>query len=278
MVTCYHTREPGRSCFRGKYYPLSDFLSADPELTSPVWSGLLAGHAILRAGGIWQVRDGARISIWEDHWLPSVDLNLGKEHRREHQNLRVFGFIDHATMLWKVADIKAFFHPEDVAIITGILLSRHSYSNTFTWWMVDNGQYTVRSAYNLAYAYLHERNLTKVDELWCWVWSLKLPPRVHIFLWRVLSNILATRDGLPARGVRLNLLVLSVVLRMRLHIICFGIVHLLLVCGPSWVLTSLFFLSTLLIAKNSSLFLAGRMLLFCGLRSPCGLYGLTGTS
>lgn len=67
--------------------------------------------------------------------------------------------------------------------------------------MVDSSEFSAKSAYYMAYALRHQKNLFVSTEFWCCVWRLKLPLRVHRHFWRACENYLPTRENLPSRGV-----------------------------------------------------------------------------
>lgn len=108
---------------------------------------------------------------------------------------------------WDVQKVYSLFAFEEAEVILSIPLLGDN-ADKRIWHFTPNGRYTVRSGYRKA---LDFRNLIvgvnpppmqvpSSDQLmWKHLWKLKVPPKVLNFLWRMVSDILPTRDQLLRR-------------------------------------------------------------------------------
>jgi hypothetical protein len=55
-----------------KYYPDGDLLKSSPKRGSSfVWQSIIADLQTFGRGHIWRIGSGAKVNIWQDHWIPS---------------------------------------------------------------------------------------------------------------------------------------------------------------------------------------------------------------
>ncbi|KAA3477188.1 RNA-directed DNA polymerase reverse transcriptase family protein [Gossypium australe] len=65
---------------KAKYYPNSDFIHAQLEnLPSLTWKSVWTAKWLLKYGLCWRVGKGDQISIWNDRWIPSVDIDRSND-------------------------------------------------------------------------------------------------------------------------------------------------------------------------------------------------------
>lgn len=79
------------------------------------------------------------------------------------------------------------------------------------WNYTKHGHYVVKSGYYLAQRIQKQTELSRVgqssstvDDNWDWIWKIKMPNKIKIFLWRVLKSSLPTLDALNRRGLNTN--------------------------------------------------------------------------
>jgi hypothetical protein len=72
-------------------------------------------------------------------------------------------------------------------------LSLTTESDTLLWKFEPNGVFSVKSMY----AVINFREIMPVHVHY--VWKLKIPPKIHFFLWLVVHNKILTRDNLVKR-------------------------------------------------------------------------------
>lgn len=94
---------------------------------SLVWKNMLAARDLIERGSRWQVRDGKKIKIWEDRWLPSRgSFKVQSPNKILPRLATVKDLIQDADPVWKVELINLIFWEEEAKIILGIpLVSAH---------------------------------------------------------------------------------------------------------------------------------------------------------
>lgn len=71
----------------------------------------------------------------------------------------------------------------------------------------DNGSFKVKSAYNLSMllkdnvSTATSKSLSTDPAFWKRCWTLGMPIKIKIFLWRVLQNIIPTKANLLIKGI-----------------------------------------------------------------------------
>ncbi|KAG5517083.1 hypothetical protein RHGRI_037737 [Rhododendron griersonianum] len=87
------------SFFLSKYCHSTPFLETKaPSSCSWTWKSILYGKEALIKGIRWQVGNGAKISIWNDFWLPSPIPFALKEYLSDNTPLSSFLSLSHATV------------------------------------------------------------------------------------------------------------------------------------------------------------------------------------
>jgi hypothetical protein len=146
----------------------------------------------------WQVGNGKNIIFWEDCWFGSCSLaiqywslySIVNEQGKaicevwDGENLR---FTFRRTVDQEMMDQ---WH-ELLGIASSISLGDED--DTIIWQYNSSGVYSVQSLY----AIVNNRGVKQVYTLM--MWKIKVPPRIHIFLWLLANNKVLTRDNLAKR-------------------------------------------------------------------------------
>jgi hypothetical protein len=182
-----------------KYRNNSPNLFACPEIgASPFWKGVLWAARAAKMGYRWKIGNGRSVRFWEDHWFGSCSLAIqfwdlyvivneqniliADVWDGRHLKLTFRRSVDQQLMnrwyeLMSVAESIQFTGDEDAII----------------WKYECNGVYSVSSLY----AIVNFRGITPVHIPT--VWQIKVPPRLHVFLWLWVNNKILTRDNLAKR-------------------------------------------------------------------------------
>jgi hypothetical protein len=110
---------------------------------------------------------------------------------------------------WNAEVLKANFIPYDIEGILKIPLSDWCHPDRLIWHETNNGKYTIRSAYCVL---LKEKWLSNPGSsrkwepgpIWKKIWSLRVPVKVKIFVWRACHDSLPKKMGLFQRKVLPN--------------------------------------------------------------------------
>ncbi|XP_065639127.1 uncharacterized protein LOC136071577 [Quercus suber] len=177
---------------KAKYFPYCDVLNAslgsNPSYT---WRSIHNSLEVLRKGTRWRVRNGRRIHIWDDKWLPTpLTVKVITAPRITEDYPMVSSLIDPDTRWWKVNSVRALFLPFEANTIFKIPLSFNLPEDKIIWIGNKNGEFSVKSAYFIAVNLLESSEVAKCSSgdpncpLWKNLWKLELPEKVKIFAWR----------------------------------------------------------------------------------------------
>ncbi|CAB4268750.1 unnamed protein product [Prunus armeniaca] len=198
---------------KARYYRDCSILEATlGNSPSYVWRSLCQAKVVLERGSRWRIGDGQTVRIWEDRWLPTpVSFKVLSTPVTEHGNTCVSFLIDPVTLQWKTDILGAWFSAEEAAIIHKIPLSFRQPPDTLIWHFERHGHYSVKSGYEVARQYLLQLGGDVVQTngtangitapVWRKIWEVRVPPKVRLFLWRAMLNILPTKVNLKRRGV-----------------------------------------------------------------------------
>jgi ribonuclease HI len=188
---------------KGRYYHDGQFLtSTRKKHSSHTWRAILAGREVLSQGLIKRVGDGNSIDIWNDRWIPHHFGGKPLTPRDGQPAVLVADLISPSGH-WREDFIWQHFIPVDANAILSIPV-RPQYEDIWAWEPEKYGVYSVRSAYRLLDA-ARIRDAEddaaggSEDVAWKKIWSLKVPPKVKVFWWRVLHEFLPARQILHRR-------------------------------------------------------------------------------
>lgn len=189
--------------FKAKYYPKSGFLEAKlGHNPSYVWRSIHASQVVVRRGLRWRIGNGNSINVWTHPWLRNdaythvtTDMIAGREE------MRVAELMNETTGTWNIALIRQMFNHRDAAEIRRLPINLLNREDEPIWRYSKNGNYTVRSAYYQLMEHIVDNNDLKEPGNWKKLWSLNVPNKVRIFIWRLLRGCLPVRGRLVQRGV-----------------------------------------------------------------------------
>ncbi|XP_019175764.1 PREDICTED: uncharacterized protein LOC109171089 [Ipomoea nil] len=185
--------------FKARYYPTSSFYEATiGRNPSYAWRSIYAGQALLRSGCRRRIGNGRATGVLNHPWLPdAVDPYVVSTHPNLGQELLVSDLFDSATNGWNDDLLHELFAPRDILLIKQLPVNVEC-DDVWFWDRDLRGCYSVRDGY---------RRLGEIYgpclPVWRYLWSLQVPPRWRIFLWRALPDILPTLDNLINRRVDL---------------------------------------------------------------------------
>lgn len=120
--------------------------------------------------------------------------------------------IDEESGTWNEDSVRAFFRDDIAAEILCIPISRHGGVDFASWALTKSGEYSVRSAYNMARSarFLETRskcgsglssNVAGEERSWKAIWSIKAPNKMKVVLWRFAHDCLPSGAQLQRRHV-----------------------------------------------------------------------------
>jgi ribonuclease HI len=197
--------------FKAKFFPNCSILEADPKIRgSYAWQSIMKSRELLIKGGVWRVGDGRRIKIWKNRWLLEDNHRTIITHGPQLlQDCTVDQLIIKPKMEWDTTLIDKLFLPYDAEAIKSIPLSERAPPDRFYWPGTSHGLYTVRSGYQ---ALLHNEKqqlpgsstTDALQPIWKAVWSLRIPKKCQLFVWRASREALPTRVNLCKRHIPID--------------------------------------------------------------------------
>ncbi|KAL0700618.1 hypothetical protein Bca4012_056740 [Brassica carinata] len=201
--------------YKAKYYKKSDFMYARSyQSSSYAWRRIVQTQPLIKKGMKWIVGDGKNINIWKDSWLPDKETVLPKDPSYpDHYDLPVKDLFISGTTVWDVHKIRSLVHEDDVASILRIRPSITGCPDMRRWAPCKSGNYTVKTGYHLQRLMDKENNNNQVSSSLAphfnthtlnRFWSLRIPPKIKIFWWKIMHNALPVADNLNKRGCRID--------------------------------------------------------------------------
>lgn len=191
--------------FKARYFSNSSIFEARKgNNPSFIWQGLLTALNSLRAGFRWVVGNGESINATRDQWLRSKqDFCVVNDHRYAGRTERFSIYIDASTKTWKTPLVFNNFLLEDAKAIISIPMPRADIQDRIVWAHSNTGLYSAKYGYRY---WLNQHSTPTVSSHypgWKKLWSLFLPNKIKIFIWRFCRDTIPTRWKLRGKGIRL---------------------------------------------------------------------------
>ncbi|KAL6227352.1 hypothetical protein ACLB2K_001311 [Fragaria x ananassa] len=193
---------------RAKYYPDGLILSARANSgASYAWRSLVKGIELLSKGIRYQIGSGRDVSVWQDPWIPRPYTFRPYSGMMEGlEELKVADLIDPDNREWMRDWLEELFFADEVELIMRIPLSLRNREDKLVWHFDRHGLYSVRSGYHVARRLRLEQigGTSSVlnsnsSSLWQKIWKVKVLPKVKHFIWRLIKNIVPTKEVLSKR-------------------------------------------------------------------------------
>ncbi|CAL1392116.1 unnamed protein product [Linum trigynum] len=181
---------------KAKYHPKSSILEAKVGWRpSYVWRSLMRAQDLLKTGCRWGIGTGEEVHIWRDRWIPGLDdYRVFSYSSFLDWDSKVSCLIDQETRTWRRDLIEIMFTQEEQQAILDIPLSPGLDRDSLCWTGTENGDYTVKSRYDMELNIIGEELAGSVDDQelntgWNKLWKLNVPGKIKVFLWKVAHNI-----------------------------------------------------------------------------------------
>ena len=194
---------------RAKYYPTGDILNCQLKKgSSYVWQSIWSGIQTFKKGYIWRVGNGEKINIWDDCWIPNSASKKVLTVRGNQVLTKVNELIDPITGEWDEMLIRENFWHIDAERILQIPLFHVETEDYVAWHLTRSGVFSVRSAYYKQWEVNYDTDDSGLARfsmaphpVWKKLWSLRVPAKVKIYIWRCLHNAIPCRSTLMNRHV-----------------------------------------------------------------------------
>lgn len=189
---------------KAKYYPRCSLMEAKMgHNSSMVWQSIIWGRDVLKMGLRWRVGSGNTIRAFRDPWLPRpVSFQPITRCSESNIDLKVADLI--CAGHWDMDMLKQHFLVIDHETILSIPLGNTISDDVLVWHYDKKGCYSVKSGYKLltdAKIVSSSSSVDKISAWWSFLWALKIPNKVRVFIWRAFNEILPTSLNLSRRGI-----------------------------------------------------------------------------
>lgn len=147
----------------------------------------------------WKVGNGKKIRLWEDTWISSSSLAIQFQplYRIINEQGKTIGdFWDGSTLKCSfrrnVSEVLYLSWLEVAELVSTIQFTDEE--DEMVWQFTSKGTYSSQALYKI----INFRGIKQVHV--SAVWGLKVPPRVHMFLWLLINNRVLTMDSLAGGG------------------------------------------------------------------------------
>ena len=188
------------------YFPSNLFLEADlGPSPSRVWRAIVDGKEVLKQGLIRRIGTGEDTEVWHSNWLPRDGQLRPICCISDTPPGKVSELINPLTFTWDLQAVDTHFLPMDGELIRSILLSGRRQEDFWAWHYEKSGVFSVRSAYRMLVTTRERRSNwiehnpgrsdVEADQKdWTDLWSVKVPSKIRVFLWRLAKHSIPTGD------------------------------------------------------------------------------------
>ena len=188
-----------QSLLRKKYLGSKTLSQVSAKPTdSHFWKGLLNVKHTFLSYTSYNIKDGSQISFWEDVWRGNRPFserfpNLYHVVFNKHDTVEQVVSTNPLNLSFRrtLGGVKLTEYINLVAYLRDFNLADER--DTISWKLHNNGQFSVRSMYqkliNQQVPFRHK-----------YIWKLKIPLKIKIFLWYLLKGVLLTKDNLAKKN------------------------------------------------------------------------------
>lgn len=196
--------------FKARYFPNRDFMAATVRLRpSATWHSILKARPFLEQGIRVRIGNGYTTAIWGSDWIPETgNFKVITPWPQTFYPIKVADLIDPISGRWDVEMLHNTFWEVDKYRILAIPLGSNTADDKLVWHYSNDGKFSVRSCYHLISSLTSAQDssgagaTSGLDNLnWKEIWSLPIPPKIRMFLWRACSGILPHKAELFRRHV-----------------------------------------------------------------------------
>ncbi|XP_042964528.1 uncharacterized protein LOC122298726 [Carya illinoinensis] len=167
---------------------------------SPFWKGLLTTRPLLKKGTCFKITNGLSVKVWSDPWIPTLEgfKPFPLDHTIDHSNnMKVSELISQSNDSWNIPILVSLFQQDSINEILKIPLPlSNQSSDKLVWTPTQNGIFSVKTAYHLASNATNPLREVIPNIQWRKIWRLRIHDRHKLLLWKIIWDILPTRDHL----------------------------------------------------------------------------------
>ncbi|KAK2640685.1 hypothetical protein Ddye_028480 [Dipteronia dyeriana] len=151
------------------YFPDTSLFEAGYRIKdSFLWKSFCWSLELLLRGSRWRIGNGSMVSVYKDHWLP---------------------------------------RPSTFRLFSPLTLSINAKSDTLMWHFDKLGSCSVKSGYHLGCNLMDIQSssgLASSESWWKFLWRIRIPTKIKLFIWRASFDWIPTRFNLAKRRMEVE--------------------------------------------------------------------------
>ncbi|KAM6562790.1 hypothetical protein CsatB_022788 [Cannabis sativa] len=182
-----------------KYLRGKSFLDCVPKASdSWFWKNVTKSRDVIRKGACKRVADGQDTIIWLDPWIAHL------KGFTPHSSGRVVSRETKVAELllqnggWNIQKLHSLFNQETISAILSEGIPAGRGKDSWFWTLESNGRFSCKSAY-LAQTVDSSSPREVAPSMWNKLWNSKIPERLKVLWWCILSKALPVRSVLGRR-------------------------------------------------------------------------------
>ena len=122
----------------------------------------MVAKGVIEKGSWWNIGNGRNVNIWKDRWIPIPEsFKVISPRPQDTDREEVSSLLDLERGTWDIDLVRRTFFPHEVDVILGIPISPSLPNDSLIWAWTQNGNFMVRSVYQVAYNWLKDRGCFK---------------------------------------------------------------------------------------------------------------------
>lgn len=160
-----------------------------------MWSGLWQAKEALKKGFKWVLGDGESIKVFGDQWV------RGKENYRVDNTgtttmsgMKACDLFLPGEKQWDNQKVHNLFSNCDTKAILAIPIPKYQVSDRLAWVHTVDGKYSMKSGYSYWFTNFSDCKQETASQGWAKIWTMEVPHKVRIFVWRLCRNNVPVRN------------------------------------------------------------------------------------
>ena len=200
--------------FKSRYFSKSDPLNAQlGSRPSFAWRSIIEAQALIKQGARAVIGNGESINVWMEPWIESKPAKAIHAVKRlpleSHQAAKsthvVKDLLTPDGRDWNLDLVSLLFTENIQEKILAIRPGGKETKDNYTWEYSRSGHYSVKSGYWVMAEIINQRHVPQevlqpsLDTIYQQIWKTDVPPKIHHFLWKCVSNCLSVAGNLAYR-------------------------------------------------------------------------------
>jgi len=186
------------SLFKNKYFKYGNLLTSPLPMGSFIWNGIKSIVPFLKFGACYIPHLLSSLAIWFSPWVPTLP-NFRPVPRVESLQanfpLAILDLLSSTTGTWNLPLLEFLF---DQSSVYEILKIKIRSTNEALLWTPSTDVFSTKSVHRFFTSQRTSITSPLQQSSWKLLWKLKLKHRLRLFLWKMVWNILPTKEHIPS--------------------------------------------------------------------------------